>query len=66
MPRRGSVLARFLKLTVRNDSGATMVEYALMLALIAVVSLASVGWVGHHVRSVFNEVKDAIEHLVDN
>ena len=43
-----------------------MVEYALMVALIALVCLVSVGKVGHLVRSVFNEVKDALEKIVDD
>ena len=43
------------KLIVRQE-GATMVEYGLMLFLIAVVCLAVVALLGNKLSSVFNDI----------
>lgn len=45
---------------VRNEEAATMVEYGLMLALIAVVCLVAVGLVGTNANGVFNQIATAI------
>lgn len=37
----------------RRDRGATMVEYGLMVALIAVIVLAAVGPLGRAIRDMF-------------
>jgi pilus assembly protein Flp/PilA len=39
----------------KDEEGATMVEYALMLALIAIVCIAAVTTVGDNAESVFNQ-----------
>ncbi len=39
-----------------NEAGATMVEYGLMVALIAVVCLAAVTLLGTNVRAIFNQI----------
>lgn len=44
-----------------NERGATMVEYALMAALIAVVSIASVAQAGVESRKAFNTVAKNIQ-----
>lgn len=41
---------------VRDEEGASMVEYGLLLALIAVVAIVAVQFVGTKVSSNFNEV----------
>lgn len=43
-----------------DDSGATMVEYALMVALIAVACIAAVTAVGTALTTKFNAVATAI------
>ena len=43
-----------------NEKGATMVEYALMVALIAVVCIAAVGLIGTNARTAFNSIAGAI------
>lgn len=43
-----------------DEKGATMVEYALMVALIAVVALAAVTLVGTNVTAQFNAIAGAI------
>ncbi len=53
----------FLK-SVRNfmvsEDGPTAVEYAVMLALIVVVCIASVSAVGSNANAKFNKVKNAL------
>ena len=41
---------------VKNDEAATMVEYALMLALIAVVCIAAVVVIGSNANTVFTNI----------
>ncbi len=60
---KGMVLMSALKATVswmerflRDDSGPTAVEYAVMLALIVVVCIVAVTALGTNVSSVFNNV----------
>lgn len=45
---------------VRDDSGATLVEYGLLLALIAVVSIAILTTLGGQVKGMFTSVSNAI------
>ena len=40
----------------KNQTGATMVEYAIMVALIAIVSIAIIRGLGTEVRSTFSSV----------
>ena len=42
--------------SIRNDDGATAVEYGLMVALIAVVIIAGVTLVGTNLLALFNQV----------
>jgi pilus assembly protein Flp/PilA len=44
---------RFMK----EESGATMVEYAILVALISVVAIVVIGTVGQSVLSAFTEVQ---------
>jgi pilus assembly protein Flp/PilA len=53
------ILAAAKKLFVREE-GATMVEYGLMLALIAVVCVAVITLLGTAVSSVFNHILTSI------
>jgi len=39
-----------------EEEGASMVEYALLVALIAVVAIVAIGIVGNNVNSTFEEV----------
>lgn len=50
-----------LNLFVREEDGATMVEYGLMLALIAVVCIGVVTTLGQNISSKFSTITDAIE-----
>ncbi|MHB0998490.1 MAG: Flp family type IVb pilin [Armatimonadota bacterium] len=46
-----------MKSLVQDEEGATMVEYALMVALIAVVAIASVQLLGGKVNTTFNSTQ---------
>jgi len=45
---------------VRDDRGATAVEYGLMVALIAAVIVTAVTLIGTNLTSVFNKVANAV------
>jgi pilus assembly protein Flp/PilA len=45
---------------VREDDGQAMVEYALILALVSVASLAILSILGTNVSSVFQQISDSI------
>jgi pilus assembly protein Flp/PilA len=51
-----NLLVRF----VRDESGATAIEYGLIAGLIAVVIIAAVTLVGTDVEAVFTSISDAI------
>jgi pilus assembly protein Flp/PilA len=44
----------------RREAGATMVEYGLMVALIAVVVIVAVAAIGTNLFGLFNEVADEL------
>ena len=44
----------------RDDRGASLVEYALLLVLIAVVAIVAIGVVGEEVNSTFEEVGSSL------
>jgi pilus assembly protein Flp/PilA len=46
----------YLKNLVRKTDGATMVEYGLMLALIAVVCITAVTLIGTNASAMFNSI----------
>jgi len=45
-----------LKLMIRDDEGATMVEYGLLVALIAVAALVAAQTLGINLGTLFNNV----------
>jgi pilus assembly protein Flp/PilA len=59
------MLSRLVKLqlkatALRNDRGATAVEYGLMVALIAIVIIAAVTVLGTNLSSLFQRVAVAV------
>ena len=46
----------------KDEEGATMVEYALMLALIAIVCIAAVTFIGTSASTKFNQVGTAVSN----
>lgn len=51
-----TLFARFLK----NESGATAIEYGLIAGLIAVAIITAVGLVGTDITGVFNTIADKL------
>jgi pilus assembly protein Flp/PilA len=49
-----------LTLMIRDEEGATMVEYGLLVALIAMVALVAVALLGHNLSILFSTVANTI------
>jgi pilus assembly protein Flp/PilA len=54
-------MAKFLKL-IRNEEGATAIEYGLIAALIAVAAIAALTRVGGQLQTTFNSVGSSLEN----
>jgi pilus assembly protein Flp/PilA len=55
-------LANYLRARYGQDErGASLVEYALLVALIAVVCIAAVSFLGGNAEDTFNEVGSSID-----
>lgn len=48
------------KSMIRNEDGATMVEYGLLVALIAMVALAGVSALGINLQSLYTTVAGSV------
>lgn len=46
--------------TFKNDTGASMVEYALLVVLIAIVAITAVTLAGKEVSGTFSEIGSAL------
>ena len=53
-------MIKFMKSLLVEEDGATMVEYALMVALIAAVAIAGATTIGGNVLSKFESVGGAV------
>ena len=53
-------LSVWLRAHIKSDRGASLVEYALLVALIAVVCIAAVTTLGKAASSKFSQVGDSI------
>jgi Flp pilus assembly pilin Flp len=49
-------LVNFVKSFVRNDEGQDLLEYALLVALIALVAITAVGLAGGSVKGIFTNI----------
>ena len=52
-------MAKFLKL-IKNDKGATAIEYGLIAALIAVAAISAMTSVGTKLGTTFNNVSNSL------
>ena len=52
--------ATFVRAKVRNERGASLVEYALLVALIAVVCIVAISFLGKQASSTFSNVGASI------
>ena len=53
-------LQAYVRKLFTREEGATMVEYGLMVALIAVVCLTAVTLLGTNIKGVFNAIAAAV------
>jgi pilus assembly protein Flp/PilA len=54
-------MQRFVTQFLRDESGATAIEYGLIAALIAVVVITAVTTVGTNLRGTFNNVANSVK-----
>ena len=55
-----NTLAMWLKAQTKSERGAAMVEYALLLALIAIVAIAALTLLGGTVSSNFSDINSTL------
>ena len=53
-------MSKFLKL-IRNEEGATAIEYGLIAALIAVAAIGAMQGIGNSLNNTFNNVSDTLD-----
>jgi pilus assembly protein Flp/PilA len=58
--RKEKPMSKFVTRFLKDESGATAIEYGLIAALIAVVIVTAVGLVGTKLNGVFNSVQSAL------
>jgi pilus assembly protein Flp/PilA len=54
------LMSRFIRYLLRDESGATAIEYGLIAALISVAIISAVTAVGGNLTSTFNSVASAL------
>jgi pilus assembly protein Flp/PilA len=54
-------MTKFMTRFVRNESGATAIEYGLIAALIAVALISALQLVGGNMGTTFNNIGDAMQ-----
>ena len=54
-------MSQFLKSFVKNESGATAIEYGLIAAGISVVIVIAVGAIGGSVKATFESISEALK-----
>ena len=57
------MLITWIKAHMDEERGASLVEYALLVALIAVVAIAAVTALGGEVTEQFNDVSTALDNI---
>jgi pilus assembly protein Flp/PilA len=53
-------MSKFLKL-IKNEKGATAIEYGLIAALIAVAAICAMTYIGNKLSSTFNIVSSSLK-----
>jgi len=54
------LLSAAIRSIVKNEEGATMVEYGLMLALIAIICIVAVSIVGTNASDIFSNIATSL------
>ena len=55
----------FINKLVRDEEGATAIEYGLIAALIAVAAITAMGALGDTLENTFNEVQTEMQSGID-
>jgi pilus assembly protein Flp/PilA len=55
-----NLIARMRAFAVNNDEGQDLLEYALLVALIALVAVAAITLTGTHVSAIFTSIAGAL------
>jgi len=55
-------MAKLLVKLLRNESGATAIEYGLVVGLIALVAIVAIKQLGNNVAHTLNEAADNMNH----
>ena len=50
---------------LRPDDGATLVEYALLVVLIAILALVAISFTGAQVSDTFSEIGGVMDEVLD-
>ena len=53
-------MSKFVTRFLKNESGATAIEYGLIAALMAVIIIAGIGLIGTNLSTKFGDIADAI------
>jgi len=53
-----------MKNIIKDDNGAVMVEYALLMFLVTLVSITGLGLVGQSVSSTFSTINATMPHRI--
>ncbi|HWJ58501.1 MAG TPA: Flp family type IVb pilin [Sphingomicrobium sp.] len=53
-------MSKFFKKLIRNDKGATAIEYGLIAALIAVAAIGALTTIGTNLNATFTEVGSSL------
>jgi len=55
-------LIQKIKHLVRDEEGATMVEYAIMVAMIAIVAVVAVTYFGSQLSNEYDSIADSVQN----
>ncbi len=56
-------MAKFIRRFLRNEAGATAIEYGLIVALIAVVVITAVSTLGKHLNNAFGKINTGLANV---
>mgnify|MGYP001444754181 CR=1 FL=1 len=57
----GRIRSFFRNVRASVDRGASMVEYALLVVLIALIAFAAVAFAGNELSSTYSEIADSVQ-----
>lgn len=55
------MMKKLVQKFMNDESGATMVEYAILVALISIAAIIIIAAVGQQVNTAFTEVRDCLQ-----